>query len=234
MIVRGGRSVYGVDIGILMLQARFPRIPGDMGNALTWPFPVRFKVVRGASPDLVVRQGAPGLLPHFIEAGRELVEDGCRLITTNCGFLSPFRAELEQALGVPVRASALEEAARIQAGLPEGRKVGVLTISAETLSERHLRAAGAPRGTPVAGVAPGCEFQRVILRDEDVLDTAEAERNLVDAALKFRSDRPDLGAILFECTNMPPYADAVSAATGLPVYSIFTYISRLEREIGET
>ena len=44
----GGKAVYGASIGILMLEARFPRIVGDMGNAHTWPFPVCYKVVKGA------------------------------------------------------------------------------------------------------------------------------------------------------------------------------------------
>ncbi len=52
--VTGGKAVYGASIGILMLDARFPRIVGDIGNARTWPFPVYYKVVKGASPDLVV------------------------------------------------------------------------------------------------------------------------------------------------------------------------------------
>ena len=76
MIAQGGQSVYGAALGILMLEARFPRIPGDMGNALTWPFPVHYKIVTGASPDLVVRQGAPGLLDAFVTAGQELVAMG--------------------------------------------------------------------------------------------------------------------------------------------------------------
>ena len=81
MIARGGASVYGADVGILMLEAQFPRIPGDMGNALTWPFPVHYRVIKGAAPDLVVRQGAPALLNKFIEAGQELVAMGVRGIT---------------------------------------------------------------------------------------------------------------------------------------------------------
>ena len=47
-IARGGKSLYGARVGILMLETRFPRIPGDMGNAETWPFPVLYKVVPGA------------------------------------------------------------------------------------------------------------------------------------------------------------------------------------------
>ena len=68
MIARGGKAIYGAPLGILMLEARFPRIPGDMGNGTTWPFPVLFKVVPGASPERVVVGGAAGLLPDFIAA----------------------------------------------------------------------------------------------------------------------------------------------------------------------
>ena len=103
----GGRAVYGAHLGILMLEARFPRIPGDMGNAETWPFPVGYRVVRGASPDRVVRRRAAGLTDAFIAAGRELVADGVDGLTTNCGFLSLLQAELAEACGVPVATSAL-------------------------------------------------------------------------------------------------------------------------------
>ncbi len=60
-IARGGKAVYGMPVGILMLDARFPRIPGDMGHAGTWPFPVLYRVVRGATPARVVLDGAAGL-----------------------------------------------------------------------------------------------------------------------------------------------------------------------------
>ena len=68
--VRGGFNQYGFTVGILMLDTRFPRIQGDMGNAGTFPFPVRYHRVSGADPDLVVRRGAEGLLPAFVAAGR--------------------------------------------------------------------------------------------------------------------------------------------------------------------
>ena len=47
--VQGGYNLYGRSIGILMLQTRFPRIPGDMGNATSFPFPVVHSVVETAS-----------------------------------------------------------------------------------------------------------------------------------------------------------------------------------------
>lgn len=222
MIAAGGRAVHGVEAGVLMPEARFPHFPGDMGDARAWPFPVRCRVVRGASPDLLARRGAAGTLPLFIAAGRELVEEGCRRITTDCGFLSLFRAELSAALGVPVATSAPKQAAMVQATLPPGRRVGILAISAETLTPAHLAAAHAPERTPVRGVAEGCEFRRVILGNEERLDAARAEADPGEAATGFARDRPDLGALLFECIDMPPCKRAVRAATGLPVFSIET------------
>ena len=119
-IARGGKAIYGAALGVLMLEARFPRIPGDMGNAGTWPFPVLLRVVRGASPERVVLAGAPGLLDPLVEAARDLVDLGAEGITTNCGFLSLFQRELAERVGVPVATSSLMQVPMVQATLPPG------------------------------------------------------------------------------------------------------------------
>ena len=91
--VQGGFNQFGFTVGILMLDTQFPRIPGDMGNASTFPFPVRYQRVEGASPDLVVRRGAAGLLPAFVDGAQRLEHEGAGAITTNCGFLVQFQRE---------------------------------------------------------------------------------------------------------------------------------------------
>ncbi len=222
---KGGKAIYGASVGILMLDARFPRIPGDMGNATTWPFPVHYKVVRDASPDRVVRRKAEGLLEAFIAAARELVADGADGITTNCGFLSLYQADLAAALDVPVATSSLMQVPMVQRLLPPGKRVGILTISGSTLSEQHLTAAGVAADTPVGSTEGGREFSRVILDNELELDVAAARQDNVDAALTLTADHPDLGAIVLECTNMIPYAADIRAATGLPVYSMLSFVS---------
>src|SRR5713226_5626041 len=132
-IALGGKALYGARVGILMLEARFPRIPGDMGNALTWPFPVLYKVVPGASPRRVVYDKAAGLLDAFLDAAAELVRLGADGITTTCGFLSLYQRELAAHVGVPVAASSLMQIPLIERILPPGRRVGVLTVSATSL-----------------------------------------------------------------------------------------------------
>jgi len=224
MKVEGGKAIYGASVGILMLEARFPRIPGDMGNALTWPFPVHYKVVRGASPERVVRRRAEGLLEPFIVAARELAADGVDGITTNCGFLSLFQDELAAAVAVPVLTSSLLQVALVNRLLPKGRRAGILTISASTLTAAHLDQAGVPAGTPVASTEGGREFTRAILGNEPELDVDAARADNVDAARTLLHANPDLGAIVLECTNMVPYAPDIRAATGLPVYAIDTFV----------
>lgn len=223
--VAGGKTVYGAAVGILMLETRFPRIPGDIGNALTWPFPVHFRVVRGATPDNIVRGDPLARTADFIAAARDLVAMGCDGITTNCGFLSLLQPQMAEALGVPVATSSLMQARMIAATLPPGKRVGILTISAATLTPAHLAAAGVPEGTPVMGTDGGREFTRAILGDEPALDVDASRADLIEAARALTAEHPDVGAILLECTNMVPFAADIRRATGLPVYSIYTLVS---------
>ncbi len=225
MKAKGGKAIYGASVGILMLEARFPRIPGDMGNARTWDFPVHYKIVRGASPDRVVRRGAEGLLPSFVEAARELFADGVDGITTNCGFLSLFQKDLAAAVGVPVATSSLMQVAQVNAVLPPGKRCGVLTISSSALTPAHLEAAGVPPGTPICSTEGGREFTRAILGNEPELDVELAREDNVTAARELARANPDLGALVLECTNMVPYAPAIREAVGLPVYSILNFVN---------
>ena len=222
---RGGKTVYGAAVGVLMLDTRFPRIVGDMGNAATWPFPVHYQVVRGASPDQVVRHQAAGLKEAFIEAGRDLVARGADGITTTCGFLSLIQGDLAAACGVPVAASSLMQASWVQGLLPPEQWVGIITIDAPNLTADHLRAAGVDADTPVVGTEGGREFTRAILDDEENLDVAASRLDLLDAGEALVSRYPDVGAIVLECTNMAPYAADLRATFGLPVYSIYTLVS---------
>ncbi|MDB5375549.1 MAG: hypothetical protein JWP04_4191 [Belnapia sp.] len=225
-IARGGKSIYGAPLGILMLDARFPRIPGDMGNAGTWPFPVLYRVVRGATPERVVLEGARGLLPDFIAAARELVDLGAEAITTNCGFLSLFQQELAAAVGVPVATSALMQVPWVQAMLPPGQRVGVVTVSKGSLTPAHLIAAGVPLDVPVVGTEQGREFFRVLIQAAAVdLDVALAEQDILEAGRALVAAHRDVGAVVLECTNMPPYAAALRQELGLPVYDIYSMIS---------
>jgi len=224
-IAQGGKGLYGARVGILMLETRFPRIPGDMGNALTWPFPVLYKVVPGASSRRVVVDKAEGLRDGFLDAAAELVHLGADGITTTCGFLSLYQREIAAHVGVPVATSSLMQIPMIERVLPQARRVGVLTVSAASLTAEHFLAAGADPATPVVGTDGGSEFTRVMLNDEERLDAAAAERDILAAGDALIAQQPDTGAVLLECTNMVPYARALSERLRLPVFSIYSFVT---------
>ncbi|MDE4303018.1 aspartate/glutamate racemase family protein [Phaeobacter gallaeciensis] len=222
---RGGKTVYGATVGILMLETQFPRVHGDVGNALTWDFPVQYRVVEGASPDRVVRNDPSDLAERFIEAGHDLIRSGCDGITTTCGFLSLIQEEVKSALGVPVATSSLMQVPMVQRLLPAGKRCGVLTISEEALGPEHLAAAGAPPDTPVVGTDGGRCMTRDFLGDKPTIDFAACRLDMIDAGLGMMQSYPDVGAIVLECTNMVPYARDLRKVTGVPVYSIYSFIN---------
>ena len=225
--VGGGFNQYGFTVGILMLDTRFPRIPGDMGNATTFPFPVRYHRVQGAAPDLVVRRGAEGLLPAFVAGARQLEREGVGAVTTNCGFLVKFQRELAAAVAVPVFTSSLLLVPLVHRMLPRGRRVGIMTVSAATLGPEHLEGAGIGGDIPiaVAGMETEKEFTRVLLGDELELDVDAAREEHVRVARRLVAQHPDIGALVLECTNMPPYTADIQRETGLPVFDIVSLVA---------
>jgi Asp/Glu/hydantoin racemase len=226
MKATGGKNLYGFPIGILMLKTRFPRIPGDMGNATTWGFPVLYKIVELATPDKVVRKGGKWLLDPFIKAAQELERMGVAAITTNCGFLALFQKEMASAVDVPVFTSSLMQVPLIYAMLKPWQKVGILTIHAKSLTREHLAATGVDKVPYVTlGTENEKEFSRAILDDEMELDVEKSQRDLVRVARRMKEEHPEVGAIVLECTNMPPYAAAIQREVKLPVFDIYTLVN---------
>lgn len=214
-------------LGVIVLDTHFPRPPGDIGCPETWAragIPARLLTVPGASARRVVQTQDPALLGPFIDAARSLAADGARLITTSCGFLAGWQTELQAAVPVPVITSSLLQCANLPAP-------GVVTFDAASLHPSLLLKAGVPAGMPVQGLAPGCELQSRILADDTVLDLAQAQRDVVSAAIQLVSRHPQVQTVVLECTNMPPYRDAVAQAIGRPVHDLETWLLARWKEL---
>jgi hypothetical protein len=225
-LLKGGRTLYGLVLGILMLDTRMPRVPGDVGNAETWPFPVHYSVVKGADTSRIMgRDPDPSLLAPFVDAGRELERLGARAITTSCGFLAIFQQELQAALSVPMLSSALLQVPLVSRLLGPGKRTAILT-ERPNLTERHFNGAGwSAKDIPVTvcampddAVFPTVFIDQSLTADRDVL-----EREMVELALRAARE-PGVGALVLECTNFVPFAQAMRRATGLPVYDLYTLV----------
>lgn len=227
-IVQGGRTNYGEAIGILMLDTVFPRIPGDVGNATTFSFPVRYKVIKGASPQRVVKEADPTLLLPFIDAARELEAEGVRAITTSCGFLAIFQKEIAEVVKIPVLTSSLLQINLARSIIGKNKKVGVITARSQSLTERHFRGVGV-EDVPlvIAGMDGKEEFSSVFIEQKGTIDVDKCRIEMIDVAQKLVQENPDVGAVVMECTNMPPFAKDVQSAIGLPVFDVVTMINYL-------
>lgn len=212
-------------LGILVLDTGFPRIPGDVGNPDTWPFPVLMNTVQGATPTRVTGPQIDELLDLFVVGAHELVDQGVQGITTTCGFLAALQRPLAERCPVPLAATSLLQIPSIEALLPAGKRVGVVTFSAKLLTPDHLAGAGAPRDTPREGLSEDSEFYRMIIEGHKTLDFVAAERDTVAAAQRLADNNPDVGAIVVECANMPPYSARIREAVGLPVFDPFSFVS---------
>ena len=220
MILRGGHTNYGETIGVLMLDTIFPRPRGDIGNALSYDFPVRYKIVRGAHATKIMGDKPdPALLEPFIEAAKELAADGVKAITTSCGFLAPFQKQIAAAVNIPVFASALIQAPLIHAMLPPGKVIGVFTERGQHMNDGHFRGVG------WSSMKYDAEFPKTYILGRDWLDTEVLRAEMIEMTKEFMATCPNPGAILFECTNMCPFSKDVAEASGLPVFDINTMIN---------
>jgi Asp/Glu/hydantoin racemase len=83
----------------------------------------------------------------------------------------------------------------------------------------------------VAGLETEKEFTRVLLDDQLILDVEAARQEHLTVAGRLVAEHPEIGAIVLECTNMPPYRADIQAATGLPVFDITTLVRMVHESV---
>lgn len=223
-MTKGGPKPSPAAIGVLCLDSRFPKPPGHIRNPSGLSFPVRYEVVEGTTVAGLVKCPPRTFIDPFIEAAQRLEADGVRAITGSCGFLALFQKELSAAVKVPVFASSLIQIPLAHAMLRPGQKVGVLTADAGNLTARHFAAVGAG-GCPVAvgGMENATEFREVILEARrDDLNIGKLRTEIVGAAARLVADNSEIGALVLECTDMPPFAAEIQDRLGLPVFDLTT------------
>jgi Asp/Glu/hydantoin racemase len=224
------RAIYGQAVGVVMQQDRIVRLPGDVGNATTFPFPVRYELVEGVDPaDLKSPDRARAAAPAFTRAARALEASGARIIGTGCGYLSILQPEIQAAVRVPVLSSSLLQVPWVARTLGPGRRVGIVTADSRALGDAYFEPLGwTSRTVPVAivGIERETEFIDLLfhpdVEEDEVRRMHQAMGRLVR---RFVEATPDVGALVLECTNLPPFAATMQRATGLPVFDVVTLLS---------
>ena len=225
------KTYYGVSLGILMLETYFERFNGDIGNARTWPFPVQYKIVKGASPNRITNLTTTGFLQPFLDAADELIGAGCEGITTTCGFLALYQRELAEHCAVPVATSALLQVPMVARILPKAKRPAIITFSAESLTTRHLTSVGVDPTTPVIGMPPSSEFQRSIRAGDTSVSIDRLRAEVLDVASRAVRDDPTIGGLVLECTNLTPYSADLRRTLGLPIFDVVSLVHWFHRSL---
>ncbi|WP_158738681.1 aspartate/glutamate racemase family protein [Alteribacillus sp. YIM 98480] len=222
-----GQVNYGSTIGILMLDSHIPFIPGDMGNAATFSFPVHYKKVDG----LTVKQmyeDREAVLPKVVSAGKQLIaESGVKAITGNCGYLLLFQQELASSLKVPVFMSSLLQLCMMEKIIDtSNQKIGIITAESYRLHTKMLHAAGIkPESVYVKGLENTSHFAGVAIQETGILNKQLMEQEVVEAAAEMITEHPDMSILLLECSLLSPYSKAVQEKIQRPVFDYVTMIN---------
>jgi len=220
-----GQAIAGNAIGILVLDLWYPYLPGNVANASTYNFPVHYKILKGSSiPEIL--SADPALLDLIVEGGRELEKQGVRAIIGACGYFGNYQKETAAILDVPVFLSSLLQVPTITRGLRQNQKVGIICAVADSLTPKLLSQCGVDdlSDIVIAGAQDLPEFQNIV-QCTGHFNSYKIEQQLVDLAKQLVANYPDIGAILLECSDMPPYAWAIQNAVRLPVFDFTTLIN---------
>ncbi len=218
--------------GLMQLET----MPGNSTNPLSYPFPVRMAHVKGANVQTVITHPSQAVLADMISISKELIEkENIKAITTSCGFNAVFQKELSEALTVPVFTSALLQVPFVQCMIGYQRTVGVITANKSALTETHMRACGitAEMKVEVMGLENAPEWSKIFDQPDEAFDIEIVSQEIINVAKEGIKQFPDMGAIVLECTDLPPYAKRISQAVGLPVFDFNSMMGHVAIALGE-
>lgn len=227
------QNLGGFPVGIVFIEdVHYPYLPGNVCNGWTYDFPVRMQAVEGLTVAELFAAG-PELAGRIVDAATTLQRQGARVIVGGCGFFGTYQREVADALDVPVGLSSLLQVPWVGALLKSHERIGVLTASAGDLTPALLAACGVadPGRLVVRDLGSGPEFSAII-EGRGEFDNAVVRAEVVAAARDLVQEG-DIGAIILECSDMPPYAADVQAATGLPVFDFVTLIRWLASAVSQ-
>jgi hypothetical protein len=226
--VVGTTNLYGYAIGILMIEGYFPRLPGAIGNATTFPFPVLHYPVKGATGPVTTRALADlspeseefrNVIEPWLEGARALERMGVKAITTSCGFSAIFQKQLTEAVSIPVFATSLLLVPFIAQTISRDKLVGIVVADARSITASHLSGAGVdPKRIVFEGMEASPHFEEMSFEGRHDIDFSIINDEVSAVAKKLMTKQPKIGALLLECSLLGPFASSLQKDLGIPVF----------------
>lgn len=234
--MKKNQNIAGYPIGIVYIEdVYYPIVPGNVVNASTYPFPVRMLPVKNINCDelFACDDKVGGLIK---EACEQLVKEGVRAISGACGFFGNYQKEMSELFDVPVALSSLVQVPWIFTMLKPSQKLAILTADEKSITKRLLDNCGISdemlKRIVIKDLASSENFSCVI-KNWGEWDNDLARKDVVGKAIEATTENNDIGAILLECSDMPPYAASIQAEVGLPVFDFITLIKWMHSAVSQ-
>lgn len=205
--------------GLVQLEKRV----GNSTNPQTFNFAIKYSKVKGANIHTILENPCQETLQSMIGEAQKMEKEGVKAITTSCGFNAVFQKELSDSVRIPVFTSSLMQVPLVQQMLTKQQSVGIITAKKKALSEKHLKNAGITESMPiqVQGLEDCSEWNKIFSSPEEDIDISIVEKDVVSSACSMMK-KSDIGAFVLECTDLPPFSNAIRQATNRPVFDFVT------------
>lgn len=229
------RPLAGFRIGILVLDTCHEIVAGNVQHACSFRYPVLYEVVAGITGAQLM-QGDLGAADAVVSSARRLEAAGVSAVVGACGSFANYQTAVAAAVGVPVFLSVLLMAPLLIRALPRNQSLAIMFASVASFT-RQVREECAMTECDDRIVAVGAEKVkafRPILRQSGVLDPRALRRGIVTLARRTLNERPDIGAWLLQCSDLPPYAWDIQAATRRPVFDAVSLFNQVHSALAPT
>lgn len=217
--------------GLVQLES----LKGNSTNADSYDFPVLFCRVKGANIHTILENPSRSILEKMIGEAENMASNGISAITTSCGFNAIFQKELADALDVPVFTSSLLQAPFVYQILGKRFEIGVITAKKSALKEDHFRAAGITPDIPIKvfGLEECPEWNKIFVAPDEDVDLDVIRTEVIETAMKAVEENPRIGAFIMECTDLPPFSQAIRETTGRLVFDFITLVNYVNKALGD-
>jgi hypothetical protein len=224
-----GRNVFGITIGLVQMRVNLPMIPGNMGNASTFDFPMLYREMNADNAfDVMANPPSQNFTDGIVEAAKWLELQGVKAIMGNCGFFGSYQNIVRAQINVPFFSSSLMMLPMMVQSMPANKKVGVITANGPILKQVQaiencgLSLEDKENRIVVMGCEEYPEFSTGIMANTGRYNPVRVEREIVSVAERMMVANKDIGAVLLECTELSPHAVAVQNAVHMPVWDYTT------------
>ncbi|MCP4302091.1 MAG: aspartate/glutamate racemase family protein [Gammaproteobacteria bacterium] len=224
-----GQAVAGFPIGILCIPGVSALIPGNVQNAQTFTFPVKYQVLRDVQFEQIAK-GDKAVVPAIVKAAESLVDDGVGAIVGACGSLGHYQSVVANAVAVPVFMSILTQVPLLLNSLGENQSLAIVFATKTAFSPLIQRECGID------------DLSRIVQIDlidcPSFIDMTQGDKPLDGDALlaqiisKVEAEIDDsVGAIMLQCSDLPPFAVEIQHHFGLPVFDMTGLIDWVYRSV---